>query len=81
MPTQRERGIGLQYFTCCIHSSLPIGLVGLRVNWGKVSSSCIQTTFITGYLCDPEMCAFWRKMAFCGFYLCVALHGVWLSLQ
>ena len=35
---------------------------------------------ITSYLCDPENCAFWQKIATLGFYLCVALHGVWLSL-
>ena len=35
---------------------------------------------ITGYLCDPEICAFWpRILNVCGFYLCTALHGVWLS--
>ena len=32
------------------------------------------------YLCNPQICAFWRKMAICEFYLCVALHGAWLSI-
>ena len=38
---------------------------------------CTYIYHITGYLYNPEICAFWQKMSICGFYLCVALHGVW----
>ena len=61
--------------------------------WGpfEVVYSCISLIIerwldvryrITGCLCDLEICAFWPpKKAVCGFYLCVALHGVWLSYR
>ena len=32
---------------------------------------------ITGYLCDPEICAFWQQMAICGFYFMRMRGSTW----
>ena len=55
--------------------------VHLHVHTQVCTLTCTYTSMyhITGYLCNPEICAFWQKMAIC-IYLCMALHGVWLSL-
>ena len=49
-----------------------------------VLNNVVIHIIITGYLCDYEICAFGPKKVIsnvCGFYLCVALHGVWLSYR
>ena len=67
-------------FGCCFACSkfLWFVTVGSHSLYIDILIVCPVAILWLRHIKYPEICAFWRKMAICG--LCVALHGVWLSL-